>query len=234
MSSGQKGKEMSDHVPRSGALLAKSRVRGPTVIERRAEEERALVEKEAAGRAPGGERAAGEAPALALAIMAPPRGALVGPAPSGKGQRRRGRAGMNAPLDGCSTEGEMGRRTKSLLAKSAYRPAAKMRALAPAGSVKLGEAPARDTFPAGAEGEAAHTAAFIEWADKTFERGGGQARTVDQHELKAGAFADWHEQNSYGSIAQWAEEHNGYRLALLHRNGEPVAPSETAAKKRKK
>jgi len=40
MSSGQKGKEMNDHVPRSGALLAKSRVRGPTVIERRAEEER--------------------------------------------------------------------------------------------------------------------------------------------------------------------------------------------------
>ena len=45
-SSGQKGNEMSEHAPNSGALLAKSRVRGPTVTERREEEQRALLEAE--------------------------------------------------------------------------------------------------------------------------------------------------------------------------------------------
>jgi hypothetical protein len=81
---------MSENAPKSGALLAKSRVRGPNVSERRAAEQRARDEKDLAARGTGGARVASAKPPTALAVMGPTDEAVVaGPAPSGAGEPRR-------------------------------------------------------------------------------------------------------------------------------------------------
>jgi hypothetical protein len=221
----------SENAPESGALLAKSRVRGPTVSERRAAEQHARDEKNPAAlaaRGTGGARVASAKSPTALAVPRPTdEAAAAGPAPSGA-EPRRGRAAANAPLGGAGGSAGLEQSTQALALKGQYRPASTVTALAPAGGCHLAEAPSRDAYPAGAEGEAAHAAAFTEWTDKTFASGSGQGRCVDQQELEMGRFADWHEQNKHGGLCTWVHERDGFRLALLHRDGVPVEVSDTS------
>ena len=93
-----------------------------------------------------------------------------GVAPSGAGMPRRGRAAMNAPpqLAGCAPALEQ--RGQSLMEKGEWRPSALMRALAPAGAAKLGEAPNRDDFVVGEAGNVAHDKSMDEWSDKNLSK----------------------------------------------------------------
>ena len=71
--------------------------------------------------------------------------------------------------------------------------------------------------------------ASFEFVDHTFSSSGGQGRALDQHELRAGFFGEWHVRNKHGSkIVEWKKEENGYRLEMVVIDGELVLPRVSA------
>ena len=116
----------------------------------------------------------------------------------------------------------------TLLAKAESRRSSTVFSLAPAGAGKLDEMPERDEFEATDDGTRAWMANFFDFLDKNFSSSGGQGRALDQHELRAGFFGEWHARNGHGRIVQWEKEENGYRLQPITSGGEPVVPSVAA------
>ena len=51
-----------------------------------------------------------------------------------------------------------------------------------------------------------------------------QARALDQHELKAGAFGYWHALHRHGNVNGWVEEEAGWRLQPVRRAKGKLAP----------
>ena len=207
---------------RSGAQRAKDRVRGPSVLERLAAEERAAAEAEAERFAKALYRRAGGAVRAHASdkVTTTGNGAVC--------VLGRGRAARNAPLELGGSAPAMEQRKMTLLAKAESRRSSTVFSLAPAGAGKLDEMPERDEFEATDDGARAWMANFFDFLDKNFSSSGGQGRALDQHELRAGFFGEWHARNGHGRIVQWEKEENGYRLQPITSGGEPVVPSVAA------
>ena len=52
-----------------------------------------------------------------------------------------------------------------------------------------------------AAGTAAHAAVVREWIKTNLSDAGSELRTIDQHELKTGAFGNWYEKGKHGHSA---------------------------------
>jgi hypothetical protein len=117
---------------RSPCAAAKKRERGPSVSERRAAEEAAVI---AAAEKPRRVKPAVHGVPGTVAVQA----AAVDGTPMGCRTLGRGKASMNSPLKLGGSVQAMEDRKASLMAAAEFRPSAKMTAVAPAGTGKLDE-----------------------------------------------------------------------------------------------
>ena len=113
---------------------------------------------------------------------------------------------MNGPMSsGSDCVAALQQRRNSLMAVADYRPMKKVLSLAPAGAGKFAEMPDRDDFPEGAEGEPAYANVFETFAEENFDGKAVELRTIDQHELKAGFFGEWHFKCKHGKCVKWQQ-----------------------------
>ena len=206
------------------AAVKQGRQRGPTVQERRREEEEAAAAKEATSARTVIKKAAKARSPVIEVVMA--NGALPMALPNGVGIQGRGRASMNGRLsDGINCVAAMQERQQSLLAAAEFRPARAVVAVAAAGAGKFDGMPDRDDYEAGARGEQQFERDFEKYVEENFDGKGVELRTIDTHELKTGFFGAWYERSKHGRCVEWQQQDNGWQLAMVRSDGEPVVPS---------
>ena len=131
-------------LPSAATKGAATRVRGPTLTERRAAEEAAAMEKEKE-RAPAARARAAQAKS-AVIVPAASATAAAADRPPGACAGNRGRAAMNAPLKLGGGVQNVEDRKASLMEKAEHRPTSKVTSVGPAGASKLDELTDSDGF----------------------------------------------------------------------------------------
>jgi hypothetical protein len=216
----------------STAAAARARVRGPTLSEQRAEQQRKELEAIEAAQA---------ARDKAAAAKAAPKRARPAPVLPGAGETHRNNGGAKLAAAGVrgrvranaaqlSANGQRGLaalvdREKSLMAKGEHRRTASMVAVAPAGTADMSAAPDRADYPRGAAGTAAYEADMKAFEAGNLDDAGSETRTLDMYEREVGLFAFWAYGRGHDQVAKWVKEETGWRLVPIKADGVFVLPS---------
>ena len=206
---------------RDPAAAAKARQRGMSVLERLAEEDRIVAEKEEVRRSRAKAR---------RSKSAPPSGAgrdkNGGEEARGRGRQRINEAGRRQSDAGAL---QLQRRSRSLMSKKNYRRSALVNAVAPAGGAVMSACPKRTDaqFEQGtAAGTAAHAAAVREWIKANLSDAGSELRTIDQRDRNVMLFNDWLGQNGYEQFADWVKDADGWKaVCRMDEELQPQVPT---------
>ena len=206
-------------------------MRGPTLSEQRAEQQRKELAAMAAAEDARKEKAAAQAAARAAANVAAARSAdVVAPLCAGSvGQLRagaaaaagggvRGRVRANAAELGATGHRGLAAlvdREQSLMAKGEFRPTGTMVAIAPAGTGNMGAAPDRADYPRGAPGTEAYEADMKAFESGNLDDAGSENRTLDMYEREVGLFGYWAYGRGHEQAVEWVQEEKGWRLVPL-------------------
>ena len=206
---------------RDPAAAAKARNRGMSVLERLAEEDRIVAEKEEVRRSRAKAR---------RSKSAPPSGAgrdkNGGEEARGRGRQRINEAGRRQSDAGAL---QLQRRSRSLMSKKNYRRSALVNAVAPARGAVMSACPKRTDaqFEQGtAAGTAAHAAAVREWIKANLSDAGSELRTIDQRDRNVMLFNDWLGQNGYEQFADWVKDAGGWKaVCRMDEELQPQVPT---------